>query len=73
VSYWNINSFCYYSYDFPAYWEQCRRYGFKGFRDQRLYDLGTRDRVIHTVALLRVRKRRRSARLELDRARATRR
>lgn len=63
VSYWNINSFAYYSSDFPNYFEQCRRYGFKGdFRIQRLYDIGTRDSVIHTVAQLLVRKTQAAAR-----------
>lgn len=57
VSYWNINSFAYYSSDHPNYFAQCRRYGFKGdFRILRLYDIGTRDSVIHTVAQLVVRK-----------------
>lgn len=57
VSYWNINSFYYYCADFPAYFEQCRRYGFKGdFAIRRLFNVGTRDNVIHTVAQLLVRK-----------------
>ncbi|UBF26255.1 methyltransferase domain-containing protein [Kovacikia minuta CCNUW1] len=30
ISFWNINSFKYYSVEFPAYLELCQSYGFKG-------------------------------------------
>lgn len=58
VSYWNINSFYYYSSDFKNYHDLCRQYGFKGdFAIKQLYHTGTRDGVLWVIAQLRVRKR----------------
>ena len=57
VSYWNINSFYYYCSDYPNYYKQNRVYGFKGdFQIKQLYNIGTRDNIIHVVAMLIVRK-----------------
>ena len=54
ISFWNINSFQYYCIEFPAYFELCQSYGFKGaFRTIRLYDEEeSPDKVIHTRAIL---------------------
>lgn len=54
ISFWNINSFKYYCIEFPAYFELCQSYGFKGaFRKIRLYDEEeSPDKVIHTRAIL---------------------
>jgi predicted O-linked N-acetylglucosamine transferase (SPINDLY family)/glycosyltransferase involved in cell wall biosynthesis len=55
VSFWNINSFMYYSNDFPAYLELCRRYGFKGeFKILSLDQEESSGQVIHVAAKLRV-------------------
>lgn len=57
ISYWNINSFYYYSSDFRNYYDQCRQYGFKGdFAIRQLYHTGTRDCVLYVIAELQVRK-----------------
>ena len=57
VSYWNINSFYYYSSDHPSYWKVCRSYGFKGdFAIRKLMNVGTIDAVVWVVALLEARK-----------------
>lgn len=55
VSFWNINSFLYYSVDFPHYLELCTRYGFKGaFKVLRLENEETFAGVIHVRAELNV-------------------
>jgi hypothetical protein len=54
VSYWNINSFVYYSSQYQA-WDLCRQYGFKGdFKIENLQNIQTGQNVIHVVAVLRV-------------------
>jgi predicted O-linked N-acetylglucosamine transferase (SPINDLY family)/glycosyltransferase involved in cell wall biosynthesis len=55
VSFWNINSFMYYSNDFPAYLELCQRYGFKGeFKILHLDHEESSGQVIHVIAKLQV-------------------
>ncbi|HEY9909336.1 MAG TPA: glycosyltransferase, partial [Thermosynechococcaceae cyanobacterium] len=58
VSFWNINSFKYYSIEFPEYLDLCRSYGFQGaFSIISLTDEETSpDRVIHVRAILRANK-----------------
>jgi predicted SAM-dependent methyltransferase len=53
VSYWNINSFLYYSVDHPAYYELCQRYGFQGgFRIEKIYNLSSFENIVHVQAIL---------------------
>ncbi|GBR76940.1 hypothetical protein NO2_1412 [Candidatus Termititenax persephonae] len=53
VSYWNINSFLYYSVDHPPLYELCQRYGFLGgFKIQQIYNLGGFDNIVHVQAIL---------------------
>jgi len=54
VSFWNINSFLYYSDDYPHY-ELGQRYGFKGnFKINELYNISGIDGIVWVVAQLRV-------------------
>ncbi|MDR1997303.1 MAG: class I SAM-dependent methyltransferase [Candidatus Margulisbacteria bacterium] len=53
VSYWNINSFMYYSVDYPQTLELCRRYGFQGaFRIKQIFNIGDASGVVHVQAVL---------------------
>jgi predicted O-linked N-acetylglucosamine transferase (SPINDLY family) len=55
VSFWNINSFFYYSPDYPAYLKLCKSYGFKGeFNIINLEHEESPDRVIHVIVKLQV-------------------
>lgn len=55
VSYWNANSFFYYSVDHPPYHALCRKYGFRGaFRIKSLSSSATPDQVVHVQVLLEV-------------------
>ncbi|MCL2877455.1 MAG: class I SAM-dependent methyltransferase [Acidobacteria bacterium] len=55
VSYWNINSFLYYSVDHAAYYELCKRYGFRGgFKIENIINLSGFDNIVHVQAILRV-------------------
>lgn len=55
VSYWNANSFFYYSLEHPAYLALCRKYGFRGaFRIRSLVSGATPDQVVHVQILLEV-------------------
>lgn len=57
ISYWNMNSFFYYSSKFTNYHDLCKRYGFKGdFIINQLYDISTGSGVIHTCVLLTAKK-----------------
>ena len=54
VSYWNINSFLYYSVDHKDYYELCYRYGFRGgFKIENIYNVSGFDNIVHVRALLR--------------------
>jgi len=54
VSFWNINSFLYYSVDHPGYYELCQRYGFSGgFRIEKIYNIGSFENIVHVQAVLR--------------------
>jgi spore maturation protein CgeB len=55
VSFWNINSFKYYSIEFPEYLNLCKSYGFQG--EYKLVSLSqeeTGDGVLHVRAILQV-------------------
>ncbi|NER23592.1 MAG: glycosyltransferase [Symploca sp. SIO1C2] len=55
VSFWNINSFKYYSLEFPSYLDLCKSYGFQG--EYKLVSLSQQesgDEVIHVRAILKV-------------------
>ncbi|MBW4683465.1 MAG: glycosyltransferase [Microcoleus vaginatus WJT46-NPBG5] len=53
VSFWNINSFWYYSIEFPDYLELCRSYGFQGvFSLISLENIEGPDNVIHVKVIL---------------------
>ena len=55
VSFWNINSFLYYSRQYPSYFNLCRTYGFKGeFEVIDIYEETNEDRVIHVNVVLKV-------------------
>jgi len=55
VSFWNINSFLYYSVDQLYHYELCKRYGFLGgFRIEQIYNLSGVDNVVQIRAFLRV-------------------
>lgn len=55
ISYWNANSFFYYSVDHPAYFSLCRKYGFRGaFRIRSLSSSATPDQVVHVQVILEV-------------------
>ena len=57
VSFWNINSFKYYCYEFPAYLQLCKSYGFKGcFSLLDIREENTEDCVIHVWVKLKVSK-----------------
>lgn len=54
ISFWNVNSFKYYSADYPAYLKLCHIYGFHGeFKIERLSEETSEDGVIHVNAMLR--------------------
>jgi predicted SAM-dependent methyltransferase len=54
ISYWNINSFYYYTSKSNLY-ELTRRYGFKGdFEISNIYNIGGVDGVIHVRVMLKV-------------------
>lgn len=53
VSYWNINSFMYYSVDHSSVFELCKRYGFKGaFKIKQIFNIGGVDGVIHVQVVM---------------------
>jgi acetyltransferase-like isoleucine patch superfamily enzyme/SAM-dependent methyltransferase len=53
VSFWNINSFPYFTVEYPAYLELCQCYGFRGaFSLVSLKQYESPDNVIHVHALL---------------------
>jgi spore maturation protein CgeB/predicted SAM-dependent methyltransferase len=53
VSYWNANSFNYYSVEFPSYLELCHKYGFNGqFSLKSLESFESKDQVVHVHAIL---------------------
>jgi FkbM family methyltransferase len=55
ISFWNINSFRYYSVQYPPYYNLCHKYGFKGaFQILNLEHHSSPDEVIHVHALLKV-------------------
>jgi FkbM family methyltransferase len=55
ISFWNINSFRYYAVQFPAYYNLCKKYGFKGaFQILRLEHYASADEVVHVQAILQV-------------------
>jgi SAM-dependent methyltransferase len=48
VSYWNANSFFYYTPAYPAYFQLCQTYGFKGeYEIISLYEEASIDKVVH--------------------------
>jgi len=54
VSYWNINSFLYYSVDHPDYLALCKRYGFHGgFKIEKIDDINSPGNIVHVQAILR--------------------
>ena len=54
VSYWNINSFLYYSVNNPLEYELCKRYGFiGGFRIEDIYNVSGFDGAIYVHVILR--------------------
>ena len=54
ISYWNINSFLYYSVAHRSYYELCKRYGFcGGFSIESIVNLSGFDNIIHVQAILR--------------------
>lgn len=55
ISFWNANSFFYYSVDFPPYYHLCQRYGFRGaFKILRLQERDSGGGVIHVDVELEV-------------------
>jgi SAM-dependent methyltransferase len=53
VSFWNVNSFKYYSRQYPAYFDLCRDYGFKGeYRIVELQQEETQEQVYQLNVLL---------------------
>jgi FkbM family methyltransferase len=55
ISFWNINSFRYYSVQHPPYYNLCRKYGFKGaFQILSLEHVVSSEEVIHVHAILQV-------------------
>lgn len=55
ASFWNINSFMYYSIEYPPYLELCRSYGFQGaFSILSLEHQESPGQVIHVRAILKV-------------------
>ena len=54
VSYWNINSFLYYSVNHPSEYELCKKYGFNGgFRIEDIYNVSGFDNTIYVHVILR--------------------
>jgi FkbM family methyltransferase len=55
ISFWNINSFRYYSVQYPPYYNLCRKYGFQGaFQILSLEHIASGEEVIHVKAILQV-------------------
>ena len=55
VSFWNVNSFKYYTREYPAYLELCRSYGFIGdFLITHSHEEKSDDEVVHVNVLLKV-------------------
>ncbi|MGD0094669.1 MAG: tetratricopeptide repeat protein [Planctomycetota bacterium] len=55
VSFWNQNSFYYYSVEHPAYFDLCRKYGFQGgFKIVKLQNVQEPDNVVHVCVELTV-------------------
>ena len=55
VSFWNINSFLYYTRQYPAYLNLCQSYGFKGeYEIIKINEEATEDKVIHVNVILKV-------------------
>ena len=55
VSFWNVNSFLYYSRQYPSYFNLCRTYGFNGeFEVIDINEETSEDRVIHVNVVLKV-------------------
>jgi len=55
VSFWNMNSFLYYSVDHPDALGYCRRYGFKGgFKIKKLFQVEKTPSIIYVTAILEV-------------------
>lgn len=55
VSFWNINSFKYYSVEFPEYLDLCKSYGFQGaYKIISLSQQESGDGVVHVRAILQV-------------------
>lgn len=55
VSFWNVNSFKYYTREYPAYLELCRSYGFIGdFSIAHFHEEKSDDEVVHVNVLLKV-------------------
>ncbi len=55
VSFWNINSFKYYSIEFPEYLDLCKSYGFQGaYKLISLSQQESSDGVVHVRAVLQV-------------------
>lgn len=53
VSYWNINSFFYYTSDYPGYHQLNQKYGFKGnFKIAKIYNLSGYDGVVWVIVEL---------------------
>ncbi|HAR62007.1 MAG: hypothetical protein DKM50_11055 [Candidatus Margulisiibacteriota bacterium] len=53
ISYWNINSFMYYSVDNQPALELCHKYGFKGaFKITQIYNIDGGNGIIHVQAFL---------------------
>ncbi len=53
VSFWNINSFMYYSIEFPSYLQLCQSYGFQGaFSILSLEHQESPGQVLHVKAIL---------------------
>ena len=54
VSFWNINSFVYYSVNHPNYYGLCKRYGFLGgFKIEAICNVSGFDNIVHVQAALR--------------------
>jgi predicted SAM-dependent methyltransferase len=57
VSYWNINSFIYYTSDNPGFLEFSKRCGFKGnFKIEKISNINGSEKVVHVMVILRVKK-----------------
>jgi len=53
VSYWNLNSFWYYSIDHLPYLRLCKKYGFNGaFKIESIKNISSQNQVVHVHAVL---------------------